>query len=672
MKQFNIKQYFKIFFPLIVVGISVLFISCGGDNFRQTGKKVIILGIDGMDPGFLQEFMERGQLPNLTRLAAEGSFKPLTTSQPPQSPVAWSNFITGMDPGGHGIFDFIHREPQSKMPYLSTSRMTESEKVLKLGKYRIPLKSGKAELLRKGDAFWQILERQGIESIIYRVPSNFPPAETQARTFAGMGTPDILGSYGIFTFLTDDSSLYKEDIAGGKMILVDASHGEIHAEIEGPHNSLVKDNPPTSAEFTAYIDPIDDNLRIEIGDEDFFLRPGEWSDWAEIEFPLMAFAKASGIVRFYLKEIRPNFKLYISPVNIAPNNPALPLSTPADWSKEIYRNIGNFYTLGMPEDTKALSAGVLDFEDYLSQARKVLEERIREFDYVWNEFDDGVFFFYFGTLDQSSHALYSTFDEKSPIYDTENEHLYGRELMNLYAEMDKVIGRVMDEIGSDDLLLVMSDHGFAPFRYCFDLNTWLLNNGYITLKDESKRDQEFFPGVNWRKSKAYGLGINGLYLNQRGRERNGVVSPGAEAEALKDELIQKLTGIIDPNSGEKVINVVQRREDIYHGPEMENAPDLLVGYGWGYRASWETILGKFPENVISDNPDKWAGDHCVDNKLVPGVILSNRQILHPSPALYDLTPTILHEFGIAVPDNMIGRSIFDDSKQMESAYGNNN
>lgn len=243
--------------------------------------------------------------------------------------------------------------------------------------------------------------------------------------------------------------------------------------------------------------------------------------------------------------------------------------------------------------------------------------------------------------------------------------------MKLYTEMDKVVGRVMDETGPEDLLIVMSDHGFAPFRYCFDLNTWLLKNGYITLKDESRRDQEFFPGVDWRKSKAYGLGINSLYLNLRGREKNGIVSPGAEAEALKDELIDKLTSIIDPKTGEKVINVVRRREEIYHGPEVENAPDLLVGYGWGYRASWETILGKFPENAISDNPDKWAGDHCVDNQLVPGVVLSNRQILHPSPALYDLTPTILQEFGIDVPDNMVGHSIFEDSLPTESTHNKN-
>ena len=646
-------------FSLLIIAFAFLMVSCGGSKFQKTGKKVVILGIDGMDPKFLQEFVDRGVMPNLSRLMADGSFKPLTTSQPPQSPVAWSNFITGMDPGGHGIYDFIHREPASRIPYLSTSTMEAPSKILKLGKYRIPMKGGEAKLLREGKAFWQILEEHGIESIIYRIPSNFPPAESEAKTFSGMGTPDILGSYGIFTFFTDDESLYQDDVAGGKIELVEIRDGVVEGEIEGPPNALIEGSPGTSVPFTVYIDPVEDNIRIETGDSDFLMRPGEWSDWAEVKFPMLgSFIKATGIVRFYLKELRPNFKLYVSPVNIAPGNPALPLSTPADYSQEIYKNIGNFYTLGMPEDTKALSAGVLEFDDYLSQARLVLEERLREFEYVWNDFDDGVFFFYFGSLDQSSHALYSTFDKDSPIYDTENDHKYGRELMKLYSDMDKVVGRVMGELSDDDLLIVMSDHGFAPFRYCFDLNTWLYENGYITLKDTTKRDQEFFPGVDWRKSKAYGLGINGLYLNIRGRENRGSVALGAEAEALKDELIEKLTAIVDPKTGQHPINVVERREDIYHGDQLEKSPDLIVGYNYGYRASWETILGKFPPQVISDNPDKWAGDHCVDHKLVPGVVLSNRSIEHPNPALFDLTPTILAEFGIEIPDNMVGRSIF--------------
>ena len=657
MKHKNIRIT-SIFILVLSIVISTYFASCGGSKFKYIGKRVIVLGIDGMDPNILRDFMNRGYMPNFSRLVSEGFFTELTTSQPPQSPVAWSNFITGMDPGGHGIFDFIHREPETMNPYLSTSITEPPSSVLKIGKYRIPLKGGDVKLLRKGQAFWQILEEHGIPSVVFKIPANFPPAESEAKTFSGMGTPDLQGGYGVLTFFTDDSSLYKEDVGGVKVTMVEIQDEFIQTEIGGPYNSLVKDNPQVFVPLNLYLDMENELVRIEAQDNDFLLYPGEWSDWAELDFPLLKpFASAKGIVRFYLKQVQPSFQLYCSPVNISPSNPALPISTPPSYAKELSRHLGNFFTLGIPEDTKALSEGIFGFEEYLSQAKLVLEERLREFDYTWSNFEDGLYFFYFSSLDQNSHTLWSTFDPESPIYDTEVSMRFGKELLNFYMEIDKVLGRVLDEMQQDDLLLIMSDHGFVPFRYCFDLNTWLLENGYLTIRDESRRMEGYFAGVHWRKTKAYGLGINGLYLNLKGREKYGTVSPH-EAEELKDELISKLEAIIDPKTGEKVISAVWKREDIYHGPEMENAPDLIVGYNRGYRASWDTVLGKFPQHIISDNQDKWAGDHCVDNRLVPGVLLSNRIITKHDPALYDLTPTILAEFGISIPPDMVGRSIF--------------
>ncbi|MBL7191722.1 alkaline phosphatase family protein [bacterium] len=652
------KKRLLVALPIIIL-FSILILSCGGSNFKTAGKKVVILGIDGMDPNLLQLFMDQGVLPTFAKFAAEGTFTPLTTSQPPQSPVAWSNFITGMDPGGHGIFDFIHRHPQNRVPYLSTSGTEPASNILKIGKYQIPMKGGKALQMREGKSFWEILEEHGIPAVVWKIPANFPPVESKQKTFSGMGAPDILGTYGIFTFFTDDSALYQDDVAGGQITMVDIENGVIHTQIKGPTNSLVKGEPPSYADFTIYIDPVEDNIRIEMGDEDILLRPGEWSGWAEVKFNFIkGFASASGIVKFHLRSVRPHFELYCSPVNLSPEKPAMPLSTPPSYSKEMYEKIGNFYTLGIPEDTKALSAGYLGYDEFLQQSHLVLEERLREFQQTWADFEDGLYFFYFSSLDQNSHALWSTFDRESPIYDSEIDHKYGWELRDFYRQMDDVLAQVMERLSPEDLLIVMSDHGFSPFRRCFDLNTWLLDNGYITLKDTTTRDQEFFPGVDWRKTKAYGLGLNGLYLNLRGRENNGLVRPGSEAEALKDELVQKLTSVIDPQTGQQVISSVWQREDVYHGPYVEKAPDLVVGYNYGCRSSWDTSLGKFPHHVISDNPDKWSGDHCIDNKWVPGVLLTNRPIQMQNPALYDLTPTILAEFGIEPPAEMVGCSIF--------------
>lgn len=655
----------RLIFGLAVICLiaSLFIFSCGGTKFKHVGKRVIVLGIDGMDPNLTHQYLAEGVLPNFARLADAGSFRKLTTSQPPQSPVAWSNFITGMDPGGHGIFDFIHRDASTRVPYLSTSGMEPPAKILKIGKYRIPLKGGKAKNLRKGTAFWQILEAHGIPGVVFKIPANFPPVESNYKTFSGMGTPDMLGTYGIFTFFTDDSSLYNDDVSGGKITMVKNIDGTINTEIIGPANSMLEGDPSATVPVEIYIDPIEDNIRIVAGEKDIIMLPGEWSDWVELKFELLKpIASATGIVRFYLESVRPHLRLYCSPVNIAPGKPALPLSTPPEYSEELYNELGDFYTLGIAEDTKAFSAGYFDIDDYLSQSKIVLKERLREFDYTWKNFDDGFYFFYFSSLDQNSHTLWSTFDKESPLYDPEINEKYGSELMNFYIEMDKVLGRVLDEMNSDDLLLVMSDHGFAGFYYCFDLNTWLLENGYITLKDSTKRNEEFFPGVVWRKTKAYGLGINSLYLNVKGREGSGSVNPGDEYENLRNELIGKLTSIIDPNTGKQVITSVWKREEIYHGPEVETAPDLIIGYNAGYRASWDTILGKFPPHVISINHDKWCGDHCIDNQWVPGVLYSNRKITMENPALYDLAPTILEAFGIEIPDNMVGSSVFTDSE----------
>ncbi len=142
------------------------------------------------------------------------------------------------------------------------------------------------------------------------------------------------------------------------------------------------------------------------------------------------------------------------------------------------------------------------------------------------------------------------------------------------------------------------------------------------------------------KTRAYGIGLNGLYANVRGREREGIVDP-AQADALMREIREKLVAMRDPKEQSPVITRVDLASEAYQGPYTHAGPDALVGYNRGYRAGWKTILGAFPADVLEDNMNPWSGDHCMDYTLVPGVLLSNRKIAMDSPALTDIAPTIL-------------------------------
>jgi predicted AlkP superfamily phosphohydrolase/phosphomutase len=650
------KHRFFIGAALVVsLVITASVVSCGSGS-ASSSKKVIVLGIDGMDPKLLLKLMTEGKMPNFARLAEEGSFTPLGTSVPPQSPVAWSDFITGMDPGGHGIFDFIHRDPVSYMPFLSTSKTEPPTRTISLGDWVIPLSGGGTSLLRRGKAFWQILEENGVPTTVIKMPANFPPAESSGRAISGMGTPDILGTYGTFSFYTDAPERFEEDISGGKVYPVEIWQNTVEAQIIGPPNTFKKDQPKLAVDFTVHIDAENPVAKIVVQEEEFLLNVGEWSDWVNIEYEAVPYLQSvSGICRFYLKEVHPHFGLYVSPVNIDPLDPALPISTPDDYAAEMAKEVGVFYTQGMPEDTKAFSADVLGPEDYLGQTAIVLRERLAMCDYALEHFDSGFLFFYFCSLDQNSHMLWWLIDPEHPIYDEELAEKYGHVLNDIYIKMDDVLGKTLQKLDENTTLIVMSDHGFAPFRRAFNLGTWLKDNGYITLFDDT--EGEFYSNVNWARTRAYPLGLNGLYINLRGREGRGIVSQ-SERDRLLDEIARKLVEVRDPDTGEQVIYRVYKTKEVYSDPDDNIVPDAIIGYNWGYRASWETAIGSFPKELCTDNTERWSGDHCMATEVVPGILLTNRKLRIPDPRLRDLTPSILTEFGVTPPKEMTGRLVF--------------
>jgi predicted AlkP superfamily phosphohydrolase/phosphomutase len=655
-----LNKFVWLFAGVLLVGISAM-LACDHSHGRWQGQhKLIILGVDGMDPQLLRQFMREGKMPNFVKLAEQGSFRELTTSIPPQSPVAWSNLITGMDAGGHGIFDFIHRDPKTLQLYFSTSRVEGPKHAIHLGKWVIPLGGGSVEQLRKGKAFWEILDQHGVPNTIFRIPANFPPVPAKGKTLSGMGTPDLRGTYGTFSFYTDDPTAVTGAVEGGQMIPVQVESSKVTANLIGPDNTFLTGSPPAIEPFSVAIDPLEAVGRIAVQGQEFVLREGEWSDWVRVEFQLIPFfGNVKGMCRFYLKQAHPRFQLYVSPINIDPADPALPISTPPKYSRMLAEEVGEFYTQGIAEDTKALSAGVLDDKEYLQQARTILAEHRQIFDKEFPKFNQGVFFFYFSSLDLNSHMMWRLMDPKHPEYDASQADQNRSAIAEFYQQIDQVLGEVLPKLDDHTTLLVLSDHGFAPYYRSFNLNTWLLKNGYIKLKKAGDDDSnQPLANVDWSGTRAYGLGLNGLYINMRGRDRDGIVAAGVEANALIQEIKTKLLQERDPQTGLPVITRVDVASEVYHGPYTHSGPDLLVGYNRGYRAGWKTILGAFPPDVVEDNTNPWSGDHCMDYTLVPGVLLSNRKIVAGTPALTDVAPTILSEFGIIQPKDMMGRPLW--------------
>jgi predicted AlkP superfamily phosphohydrolase/phosphomutase len=430
---------------------------------------------------------------------------------------------------------------------------------------------------------------------------------------------------------------------------------KVQAKLSGPRNSYKRNNPQSHVDFTVFIDSENPVGKIKIQDHQIILNQGEWSEWVKVDFEVIPFAKSvAGICRFYLKEVRPHFKLYVTPVNIDPSSPALPISVPDSFSEEIYEEIGLFYTQGIPEDTKALSELVLDDGEFLEQTNIVIKEEQKMFDYELKRFHSGILFFYFGRVDQLGHMFWRTMDPDHPAHDPKTRHAMVIE--NSYRRMDAILKTALKWVDTRTTLIVLSDHGFAPFYRAFNLNTWLKNEGYMYTVDG--RENELFQNVDWTNTLAYGLGFNGLYLNQRGREKTGVVQGGKEKESLLNEISQKLITLRDPKTGKQVVSKVYKADEIYSGPFIENAPDLIVGYNRGYRASWESVLGKFNVEILRDNTEKWSGDHLIEAQLVPGILVTNKKITSSHPALYDLAPTILAEFGIPKEEQMIGQNLF--------------
>jgi len=626
-------------------------------------KKMIVLGVDGMDPELLKELLAAGELPNIRRLIDSGGFRALGTSNPPQSPVAWSNFITGMNPGGHGLFDFLALDRTNLRPYLSASTVLRSDTApLQLGDWRLPLGTDRVVLLRKGKAFWELLEDAGVDVTILRMPANYPPVPTEGNSLSGMGTPDLRGTSGTFLFFSTRDSARPGEVSGGEIRRFGTGDGRLLASIDGPANELRVHGRPLTATLEVVQDPAKEAALIRVQGEETIIRVGEWSDWIRLEFELVPMlARVSGMVRLYLKGVHPETELYVSPVNIDPRDPAQVISSPEDYAARLAESVGPFYTEEMPEDTKALSAHVLSPSEFLEQSEIVLGETKRMLEFELARFQakrgPAFLFSYFSSVDQRHHMMGRHIDSRHPAFSKDVPAQVRSSMRSTYAAIDEIVGNLSSRMVPDVAVVVMSDHGFSNFYRQAHLNAWLRKEGYLTLARNPTGAEEWLPDIDWARTRAFAIGLNSLYINVADREKFGIVPSSGRLE-LAREIAQRLQSWTDEETGLPVVTRAALREEIYRGPYLADAPDVIVGYGDGYRASWTTSKGQTANVLVEDNLDEWSADHCVDPSIAPGVLISNLRLSSPDPQLTDLTVGILEFFGVGREPVMRGKSPF--------------
>lgn len=647
-------------------------IRVGNPYKNALAKRVIIFGIDGMDPGIATRFMNEGRLPNFRKLTEKGAFRPLDTSNPSMSPVAWSTFATGVDPSRHGIFDFITRDPCTYAPMLSSTDIGQATKVLNIGKYMIPLSKPRIALLQKSQHFWKLLGEKHIFSIIQRVPITFPPVPFRGLLLSGMCVPDLRGSQGTFSFFSTKTDGGVPAFTGGEQTVLRRKGDVIRSRIVGPDNGMVQGAPRMTIPFTLTVAADKRTVKLEVeGCEAMTLPVETYSPWVTLSFKAGLGIEVKGIARFYLTQIDPDVNLYMTPIHIDPESPAMPISHPEVYAVYLAKKYGPYATLGLAEDTWALNERVIDEKAFFQAAMDICDEREAMFFDAVGRTKKGFVTTVFDTTDRIQHMFYRYLDPSHPANQGKPTTELSDAIQRVYDRMDQMLGKLLAEVGDDPdtVVMVISDHGFTNFRRGVNLNSWLRDEGYLVLKDGASTSGDWFEKVDWSKTKAFSLGLTGMFINRKGREKSGIVAEGEEYRTLARELATKLEALVDPETGARAIRKVEIAPACFDGPYRFDAPDLLIGYDGGYRNSWECATGSVTPTVFTDNTKSWSGDHCVDPAIVPGVIFSSRPFLTETPRLIDIPYSVMKLFGQAPPKYMQGAMIFGQKGESAPATG---
>ena len=626
-------------------------------------KRFVVVGLDGQDPRLTDRLLAEGKLPNFAKLAEQGCYHRIRTTFPSVSPVAWSSFSTGVNPGKHNIFDFLDRDRKTYLPMLSSAEIGSVEKFWKVGKWRIPRHKPELRLLRKSRPFWSILGDYKIWSTVLRVPITFPPDRFYGAELSAMSVPDLLGSQGTFLLFTTRRSDAKFKEGGLRVELAGAAaaangNRRFETKLQGPETIFVEGSPAMTIPMTIDVDAANRRATVTIDGEEHVLERGKLSPWVPLTFKAAPGVKVQGLCRLQVTEMEEHFSLYVTPISIDPEKPAMPIAHPDYYSTYLAKKVGPFSTLGLAEDTWALNEDVTDDATFLQQTYDIDRERQDMFFAALEKLRRGSLVCVFDGTDRIQHMFWRYLEPGHPADKAGADAPHRKAIEELYLHNDRLVGRVMEKMGKDDVLVVLSDHGFTSFRRGINLNAWLYQNGYLVLKEGADGSAEWLRGVDWSKTRAYALGLCGMYLNVKGREGEGIVDPGEEATALRRELVGKLSGLRDAERDEVGIVEVFDTHEIYDGPYARNAQDLLIGYNHGYRTSWDCATGVVAGPVFEDNTKAWSGDHGVDPRLVPGVFFCSHPIDAADPALVDLAPTVLRLFGIDPPAHMDGKELF--------------
>jgi len=737
-----------------VTGLLAALLLIGGARAEDAKQKVVILGFDGADPRLVEQWMDEGHLPNLAKLRAEGTYTRLSTTNPPQTPVSWSSFATGMNPGKTRIFDFLKRDPADYLPDFAMIQETRRPFLLgernglgfgfgaglvcaalaliallffRMGRAKralaalaigivggvsvgfvaaryLPIEVPSAVNQRAGRTMWEIASEAGKRVNVLRVPVTFPADRiADGSLLSGLGVPDMRGRIGTPSFYTTDPAFHAADSNefSVEIVRLPARRGKIQTTVIGPYNKPFFDYVVDRK--VAAVDPkergaarrkarqeiedsgvkrrIDLPLTLEVNDSTCVLhvsgasrtlKVGEWSDWVVLDFPVNWLVDAAsplrGMVRFKLMRLAPELELYMSPVNFHPDCHPIAFSWPPSHAEALAERFGLFKTLGWPEDTWSLPSGVGDEQHFLEDMRFTVEKDREILRGLLSDRTDDLYIHIFYFTDRIGHLFWQFMDPGHPLYDAEKARRWAPELLEAYKTMDQILGEARAIAGPETLFIVCSDHGFSSFRRGINYNTWLYENGFLTLKGQkggaANLEQLFdtrdlFGNVDWSKTRAYALGLGSIYINLMGREKQGIVMPGEEYEQVKRQIKEGLESLVDPATGEHPVTRVYLREEMYTGFDPALIPDLRAANSLNYRISWQSSLGTVTPELFEDNRKAWSGDHCSnDPALVPGIFFSSRKLRSGAPAMVDIAPSVLQFLGVEVPDEMDGRPLF--------------